>query len=202
MSAQRGLPADSSAGRHGSPEYRVDLLALNPCCLMRSANLPEDLALPQNLGLESGGYAEEMPDGCLAIETGESGIQLNLVATGGLPEPRLEVLATRPVDLESVASGEDGGETTRRALRFQPAREIGLYKRHLLPHPYRRSTVAHPDDMKTQVHRLVRPNRRRLVRRTRPPALLSSNKQAARKVRPRISSEFAVYSEARLAPLR
>jgi hypothetical protein len=115
---------------------------------MRSANLPEDLGLTQNLGLESGRYAKEVPNGCLAIETVESGMQLNAVDAGELAKPPLEVLSTRPVDLESVAGGQDGGGATCGGLPFQPADHLGLYERQLFPHLHRGALVAHADDMK------------------------------------------------------
>src|SRR6185369_15322446 len=103
MSAERSLPANPATCRDGALEHCVHLPALSPCCLIRSANLTQDLRLTQNLGLESSRYAEHVPNRCLPIGSGESRAQLDPPIPREVTKPPLEVIATGPVDLESVA---------------------------------------------------------------------------------------------------
>src|SRR5262245_23339551 len=95
MSPQRGLPPDSAAGRDGASEDSVELSSMRSCCpggLMRAAHLTQDLSLTQNLRVESGGHAVEVPNGVSAIQSGESSTQADTAVVGEPPEPRLEVI--------------------------------------------------------------------------------------------------------------
>jgi hypothetical protein len=106
--AETRLLPHPAARRDSAEESRVELAATRPGGLsgvVRSANLAQDFGLTQDLGIESGGHAEEVPHRGLPIEPGEDRSGLDAPALGELTEPGLEVVITRPVDLKAIAGG-------------------------------------------------------------------------------------------------
>ena len=132
-------PPDSAAGHDGASKDRVALSCMGSYCpggLMRAAHLTQDLSLTQNLGVESSRHAVEVKNGGSAIESGENSIQADTAVVGELPEPWLEVVAAGPVDLESIAGGEDGGAAAGGAPPLEPRGHLVRREDQEFPDPH------------------------------------------------------------------
>ena len=151
VAAQPGLPPNAPACRKSAREHRVELSAARASVqgrLVRPAHLPQDLGLTHNLGVESGRDLKEVPHARLAVPSSNRCTRVHSPRAHKFVKPRLEVMATRPVDLESVAGGQDGGAATGATLLIQPCGSLGGGEGQLFPHLDRSRTVAHPYNVK------------------------------------------------------
>jgi hypothetical protein len=151
MFTQSGLPPNPPAGRNGAGEHRVELSAAGACltrCLMCPSHLSQDLGFTHNLGVETGRDLTEVSNAGNAIPSNDRRARLDPPRARKLVKPRLEVIAAGPVDLESVAGGEDGGAAAGGPLLIQPGGCLGRRENQLFSHPHRSRTIGHPDDMK------------------------------------------------------
>jgi hypothetical protein len=106
MAAEGGFPPNSSSRRDRRAHYHVDFAVAGTGCLrgaVRATHLPQDLALAQNLGVETGGYTEEMPHRIGPVEPHDCGGEIDTSGPGEVAEPWFDVVHARPVDLEPVA---------------------------------------------------------------------------------------------------
>ena len=123
MFTQSGLPPNPPAGRNGAREHRVELSAAGACLkrgLMCPPHLSQDLGLTHNLGVESGRDLIEVSNAGDAIPSNDRRARLDPPRARKLVKPRLEVIAAGPIDLESVAGGEDGSAATGGPLAIHP----------------------------------------------------------------------------------
>ena len=87
---------------------------------MRPPHLPQDLGFTQNLRVQPGRDLKEVPHAGLAVPSSNRCARVHSPRARKLVKPRLEVMATRPVNLESVAGGQDGGAAAGGTLSIQP----------------------------------------------------------------------------------
>ena len=90
-----------------------------------------------------------MPDGVGAVEPHEGAVQFDASRMGELPEPRLPVSLAAPVELATVAGGQEQRGATCFALSSQQLAQLGRGEGELLAHADSGCMVAHANDMES-----------------------------------------------------
>src|SRR3954452_8190860 len=127
MAAQHRLPTHPPPGSERTYENGLDQMVGGPRRLrdlIGAAYLAQDLALPQDLRIETRGHSVEVPNRGRAVQPGHRMAAVDPSRPGEILEPWAEIVVATPVHLAPIAGGEEHGAPAGQTLRRQP--RLGL----------------------------------------------------------------------------
>ena len=150
VASEHRLPPHPAPRGERTDEHGVEQMVGGPRRLrrlVRPPHLPQDLALAEDLGIETRGDGVEVPDRRRAIEPGHRLVALGPARPREVLEPLAEIVVAAPVHLAAIAGGEEHRAPAGEALRRQPGIRLRRSQREVLPHLDAGGMVAHANDM-------------------------------------------------------
>ena len=150
VAAEHRLPPHAASGGQRADEDGIEHTVGGPGRsrrLIGPTNLPQDLALTQDLGVEAGRDGIEMPHRGRAIEPGHGVMAAGIPGAREVLEPLAKIVLAGPVHLEAIAGGKEHGAPACQPLGRQPCVPLRRSQREVLPHLDAGGMVAHTNDM-------------------------------------------------------
>jgi hypothetical protein len=153
MAAYQRLPPHSASRGEGRRKDQIHLPGRSPRgtgCIIRSPHLAQDLCLSQYLGIDARADQEEVTDRS-DVPISEQPWYRDSTVPGQVLEPGFTVTRTGPVQLTTVARGEQEGGAAGSVKVFEDLSHLASAERKGLTRLDRRRMVTYANDMKGKV---------------------------------------------------
>jgi hypothetical protein len=117
--------------------------------------LAENFGLSQNLRIETGGHGEKVTNRRHTIVPGERTGGNNAPGVCQVSKPPFTVIAAAPVELATIAGGEEKSRSADLLATFQQGCDFGPGEGELFPLADRRRMVAYTNNMERGILRHV-----------------------------------------------
>ena len=154
MPTQGRFPPDPPTSRERGREDEIHCRRSSsrcPCGVIRSSYLTQHLELTQNLRVQSGADPKEMAHRSHAFVPCEADSGKIVSASAQLLKPGFSVLGTRPVELATIAGGEENSGHPLVSENFEDGHSFCRAKGKAFPNSDCRRMVAETNEMEGEI---------------------------------------------------